>query len=98
MLDVDMLVFGHFERSMVNPGGSGHLLVIAMVRYGGLSGPMVVPTVVLSKVRHERSSISLLVVPVSVVVLVVGGYETEKQWMSLFRDMIFCVFCINKAR
>ena len=91
MLVVDMLVFGHFERSMVNPGGSGHLLV-AMVRYGGLSGPIVVPTVVLSKVRYKRSSSSLLVVPVSVVVLVVGGYETEKQWMSLFRDIIFLCF------
>ena len=69
---VDMLV-GYFSMAMVNPGGSDHLLVVAMVQYGGLSGPMVG----LSQVRYEKFS-SLLVVPVSVVVLVVGGYETEK--------------------
>jgi len=33
-----------------------------------------------------------------VVPVVLRGYESEGKWMSLFRDMIICVFCVNIAR
>ena len=53
--------------------------------------PSVVPTIV--------PAVVMVVVPMVVLARIVSvrGYESEGKWMSLFRYMIFCVFCINIA-
>ena len=41
-----------------------------------------------------------VIVPVVVMVvvpMVLRGYEIKVKWMALFRDIIFCAFCINIA-
>ena len=70
-----------------------------------VTGKTFVSVVVLSEVILLDWAVALVAVAEAVNVLVafvlsriLRGYESEGKWMSLFRDMIFCVFCINIAR
>ena len=60
---------------------------------------MVDIVVVVEAVNILVAKIVPLVVPMVVLsrIVPIRGYESEGKWMSLFRDMIFCVFCINIA-
>ena len=62
-------------------------VAVAVAEAEAVNVPTIVPPVVSrsSDILRNSSFLVSRIVPV-------GGYEIKGKWMSLFRDMIFCVF------